>query len=190
MNSFSLALNVFDNVIVFGSAQGFVCQSCEGNYWRVQAFNVGGNGHIVFQEVQNNDEIIDARIESGSSGNGTAGVCYSSSGQENLVRLVCDTGAAGWVALSDAPAAGSGNTYDLSLIGTATLGVLSARSTARVNAQTSSSFTVFGGGDFLSLGNPPNGAVSYCSNCRVANPCVAGGAGALAKRINGTWICN
>lgn len=43
---------------------------------------------------------------------------------------------------------------------------------------------------FANLGTPVNGSVAYCSNCTIANPCAAGGTGALAKRINNTWICN
>jgi hypothetical protein len=43
---------------------------------------------------------------------------------------------------------------------------------------------------FASLGTPVNGTLKYCSDCTIANPCAGGGTGALAKRINGTWICN
>jgi len=40
------------------------------------------------------------------------------------------------------------------------------------------------------LGTPANGPIVYCSDCTVANPCAGGGTGALAKRINGAWVCN
>lgn len=40
------------------------------------------------------------------------------------------------------------------------------------------------------LGSPANGSFIYCSNCTIANPCAAGGTGALAKRLNGVWVCN
>lgn len=43
---------------------------------------------------------------------------------------------------------------------------------------------------FAALGAPGNGTVIYCSDCTIANPCAAAGTGALAKRINGGWICN
>lgn len=43
---------------------------------------------------------------------------------------------------------------------------------------------------FAGLGTPSNGAVVYCSNCTIANPCAGGGNGALAKRLNGVWVCN
>lgn len=40
------------------------------------------------------------------------------------------------------------------------------------------------------LGTPSNGTVVYCSDCTIANPCAGGGTGALAKRLNGVWVCN
>ena len=40
------------------------------------------------------------------------------------------------------------------------------------------------------LGAPPNGTFAYCSDCTIANPCAGGGTGALAKRLNGVWVCN
>lgn len=57
--------------------------------------------------------------------------------------------------------------------------------------------------DFTSLDTQPNGTMKYCTNCTVAIPascsnitntaactCSAGGTGAIAKRINGVWLCN
>jgi hypothetical protein len=43
---------------------------------------------------------------------------------------------------------------------------------------------------FANLGTPINGTFYYCSDCTVANPCAGGGTGALAKRLNGVWVCN
>lgn len=43
---------------------------------------------------------------------------------------------------------------------------------------------------FASLGTPANGTLIYCSDCTVASPCAGSGTGALAKRLNGQWICN
>ena len=43
---------------------------------------------------------------------------------------------------------------------------------------------------FASLGTPINGTFYYCNDCTVANPCAGGGTGALAKRLNGVWVCN
>lgn len=36
----------------------------------------------------------------------------------------------------------------------------------------------------------PNGTLIYCSDCIIKNPCKSGGTGALAKKINGVWVCN
>lgn len=35
-----------------------------------------------------------------------------------------------------------------------------------------------------------NSTVTYCSDCTIANPCAGGGTGAIAKRLNGVWVCN
>lgn len=40
------------------------------------------------------------------------------------------------------------------------------------------------------LGTPANGTFLYCSDCTIASPCAGGGTGALAKRLNGVWVCN
>lgn len=43
---------------------------------------------------------------------------------------------------------------------------------------------------FASLGTPANGVMTYCSDCTIANPCAGAGTGAIAKRLNGVWVCN
>lgn len=44
---------------------------------------------------------------------------------------------------------------------------------------------------FASLsGSASNGQLVYCSDCTIANPCATSGTGAMAKRLNGVWICN
>jgi hypothetical protein len=43
---------------------------------------------------------------------------------------------------------------------------------------------------FANLGTPVNGVFRYCPDCRIANPCAGRGTGALAKRLNGVWVCN
>lgn len=45
---------------------------------------------------------------------------------------------------------------------------------------------------FASLPTPTDngGALIYCTDCAVANPCAAAGTGALAKRVNSVWVCN
>jgi hypothetical protein len=40
------------------------------------------------------------------------------------------------------------------------------------------------------LGTPANGRIIYCSDCTIANPCAGAGTGAIAKRLNGVWVCN
>lgn len=56
--------------------------------------------------------------------------------------------------------------------------------------------TLYAGGTRLegvlqaNLGSPSNGTIVYCSDCTIANPCAGGGTGALAKRLNGVWVCN
>lgn len=40
------------------------------------------------------------------------------------------------------------------------------------------------------LGAATNGSMIYCSDCTIASPCANGGTGAIAKRLNGVWVCN
>ena len=49
---------------------------------------------------------------------------------------------------------------------------------------------IYGAVAFASLGTPANGSVTYCSDCTIANPCAGSGTGAIAKRLNGVWVCN
>lgn len=37
---------------------------------------------------------------------------------------------------------------------------------------------------------PVNGMLVYCSDCTIATPCAGAGSGALAKRLNGAWVCD
>ncbi len=43
---------------------------------------------------------------------------------------------------------------------------------------------------FADLGAAANGAMIYCSDCTIASPCAGAGNGAIAKRLNGAWVCN
>ena len=43
---------------------------------------------------------------------------------------------------------------------------------------------------YASLGAAPNGILTYCPDCKITSPCVGGGTGALAKRLNGVWVCD
>lgn len=51
---------------------------------------------------------------------------------------------------------------------------------------------MLGTSTFATLGTTftANGQLLYCSDCTIANPCAGSGTGALAKRLNGTNICN
>lgn len=50
---------------------------------------------------------------------------------------------------------------------------------------------MFGGRMFSDLPRViRNGAIIYCINCTIANPCDSGGTGAIAKRLNNVWVCN
>jgi len=42
---------------------------------------------------------------------------------------------------------------------------------------------------YASLPSPSNGMFVYCTDCQQANPCVAGGSGAFARREAGVWNC-
>ena len=43
---------------------------------------------------------------------------------------------------------------------------------------------------FVSLPPAGNGTLIYCSDCAAIDPCAGGGTGAIAKRLNGRWVCN
>lgn len=43
---------------------------------------------------------------------------------------------------------------------------------------------------FAALGTPGNGTVEYCNDCTVVATCAGSGTGAIAKRLNGAWVCN
>ena len=59
-----------------------------------------------------------------------------------------------------------------------------------VGGTASGSQQIWGACTFANLGTPANGTMAYCSDCTVANPCAGSGTGALAKRLNGAWVCN
>jgi hypothetical protein len=71
---------------------------------------------------------------------------------------------------------------------------ISTNVTTHMSAVTApgATFTIddVGGITFAQLGTFNNGSRAYCSNCTIANPCAAAGTGALAKRLNGVWVCN
>lgn len=46
-----------------------------------------------------------------------------------------------------------------------------------------------GSSTFAGLGTGANGAILYCSNCTQTTACAAGGTGAMAMYVNGSWSC-
>lgn len=65
-----------------------------------------------------------------------------------------------------------------------------SRGAANVLTLASGDFFQMGGVAFASLGTPSNGTFVYCSDCTIAATCAGAGTGALAKRLNGAWVCN
>lgn len=52
-------------------------------------------------------------------------------------------------------------------------------------------FILYGGNTFASLGASTNGTTLYCVDCtNNSNPCTGAGSGAIAKRLNSTWVCD
>lgn len=46
------------------------------------------------------------------------------------------------------------------------------------------------GTTFSNLSAPPDGTMTYCSDCTISATCAGSGTGAWAKRLNSTWVCN
>lgn len=63
-----------------------------------------------------------------------------------------------------------------------------------VNVASASATTTIAGNPATTLAAIPtvaNGSMVYCSDCNPAsNPCSASSTGAIAKRLNGAWVCN
>jgi hypothetical protein len=93
------------------------------------------------------------------------------------------------VGLFDAGAITTINAVTLSVSGTATITTLTVSGTTTL-ATTLADVLSLTGVSFASLGSPSNGTIKYCSNCTIAAPCASGGTGAIAKRLNGGWVCN
>jgi hypothetical protein len=53
-----------------------------------------------------------------------------------------------------------------------------------------SSGLVFNDLNAASFATATNGSTVYCSDCTITNPCAGAGTGAIAKRLNGVWVCN
>ena len=100
----------------------------------------------------------------------TAGANFTIAGSRGT-----GTGAGGDIIFQTAPAGGSGTTQN-TLVTTFTIqddGAVQLKSVT-----------------FANLPTVANGYLIYCSDCTIASPCASGGSGALAKGINGAWVCN
>lgn len=42
----------------------------------------------------------------------------------------------------------------------------------------------------LATAGAVNGSRNYCKDCTVGNPCAGSGTGAMARRLNGAWVCS
>ena len=85
------------------------------------------------------------------------------------------TGAGGDIIFQTAPAGGSGTTQNT----LATAFTIQDDGAVQLKSVT-----------FANLPTVANGYLIYCSDCTIASPCASGGSGALAKGINGDWVCN
>ena len=85
------------------------------------------------------------------------------------------TGAGGDIIFQTAPAGGSGTTQNT----LATAFTIQDDGAVQLKSVT-----------FANLPTVANGYLIYCSDCTIASPCASGGSGALAKGINGAWVCN
>jgi hypothetical protein len=193
--STDISLNTFNNITVSLANQMVNCTNCEGNFWtNVQGVNLGTNAATLFSETNGNDEFLDIRVESGSA-NGTNTICFATSGLLNIGRITCDTANAA-TAINDT---GGHNIFQVDLVGQSTfltVGTVSPTSILMVSPGTDKTpyiqtpSVTLSSSPISSLGTPANGTITYCSNCTTTNPCGAGGNGAIAKRLNGAWVCN
>jgi hypothetical protein len=138
--SADIVQNTFRNIIVWWANQFAQCTGCEGNSWiDVQGLDIGQNvGAVMFQENGfNGDEIVIARMESGSASY-TNEICYSTSGNNNLVKLTCDANLTGVTAIYDT---GGYNIFDVDSVGTPILGTVAAKSQYRYVASASGTST-------------------------------------------------
>lgn len=89
-------------------------------------------------------------------------------------------------------AAPAGNDYLLKSSTAGVMGWTTVTGTGNAVLATSPTITSpqFSAVLYSNLGTPANGALIYCSDCTIANPCASGGNGAFAKRLNDVWVCN
>jgi hypothetical protein len=109
-----------------------ICNGCEGNRWSVNFYKSGlSRGAILFNEgtsgagAPSNDETGTFRGENEA---GPLGYCYQTTGIDNIVTVVCDSNQSGTKAINET---GGHNIWDVTTVGTPSLGNILATSTYR-----------------------------------------------------------
>jgi hypothetical protein len=136
------------------------------------------------------------QILAADGSSGTPGISFSSDTNLGLYRVSADIlgiVAANGLYLPDsvrfASATTSGLTYSGGVMTLSENGV----TVASVDSSTGFLLTekiTLATQSFAGLGSPANGTLYYCTDCTIANPCAGSSTGAIAKRINGGWVCN
>lgn len=135
-----------------------------------------------------------ATFSDGVTISGPASFTGSSRGFSSGTLRLEDDGADNYVVLTTATDVTATRIWNLNFGDAARTLTLSANASLNQDVLTTSQPTFAGlivsATAFASLGTPANGTLLYCNNCTIANPCASGGTGALAKRLNGVWVCN
>lgn len=156
-----------------------------GNYFEMPT----GGGQVAVDEYGLNNVIRDNYFRLSNAGGTDSGVRMNSTFVNRLI-VEGNTFHGAGVALNEASATTAcfigRNNYEsvtTKVTFNATSGVRWV-DTAEGNAATT-------GSNPVTTGNQPaNGSMLYCTDCTIANPCAGSGTGAIAKRLNGVWVCN
>ena len=167
---------------------------------------VGLDGTVSDSDIDYNT-MLDAGVW-GVSTSGTTGICNTTSGGNagtgnrfigNSIRTPLEGSTLGNLIGIDERGSGTYIAYntlvgfpagqDIYNAGTNTVLVGNRRADTDATFRVSTDI-LFTATTFATLGAPANGTIKYCSNCTIANPCAGGGTGAIAKRLNGVWVCN
>lgn len=164
-------------------------------------FRLRSNGSLVWT-VGDVDATIDLALERDAANilaqrNGTAAqttrVYTTFTDASNFERLALSGTAGAGVALAAQTAGTGGDNLGITLTpaGTGDTRLTSGALRIAGDPTTRLAGSIFMAGAIqANLGTPDNGTMIYCSDCTIANPCAGGGTGALAKRLNGAWVCN
>lgn len=132
----------------------------------------GTRGQVIFGLADSATPLPVTLSISSATGTNTAGVNWTFAGSRGT-----GTGAGGSLIWQTAPSGSSGASQNalVTAFTIASDGVIYPKSYNHANLPT-----------------PVNGdgGMVYCSDCTIASPCASGGTGALAKRLNGAWVCN